>query len=173
MVLIFIQRNKGWGEATVEVSKWSNEVHSYQWNLNGLQDEIVSYKSAQLYLKSVQKLALLKCCLSASLLPFSHSLISLSIHFFHFCYLQIILSCSYNVDLEFAVRNWYDPVQTLLIRYSCSMLRAVRKDMLFNVMNSISPHPHNHALQPLKRELIEELPRLSKIPHPEWKNILL
>lgn len=37
------------------------------------------------------------------------------------------------------------------------MLRVVRKDMLFNVMSSISPHPHNHALQPLKSELIEEL----------------
>lgn len=53
------------------------------------------------------------------------------------------------------------------------MLRADKKDMLFNVMNSISPHPHNHALQPLKSELIEELPRLSKIPNPEWQNILL
>lgn len=68
-----------------KISKWSNEVHSYQWNINGLQDKIVSYKSAQLYLKTVQKPSLLKCCLSASLLPFSHSLISLSIHFFHFC----------------------------------------------------------------------------------------
>lgn len=142
------------GEKThSEVSKWSNEVHSYQWNLNGLQDKIVSYESAQLCLKTVQKPSLLKCWLSASLLPFSHSLISLSIHFFHFCYLQIILLCSYNMDLEFSVRNWYDPEQTLLIRYSCSMLRADRKDMLFNVMNNISPYPRNHALQPLKSEL--------------------
>lgn len=74
-------------KATMEIFKWGNEVHSYQWNLNGLQDEIILYKSAQLYLKAMQKSFLLKCCLSASLLPFSHSLISLSIPFFHFCYL--------------------------------------------------------------------------------------
>lgn len=42
MVLIFIQRNKG-EKATMDVSKWSNEMHSYQWNLNGLQDEILFY----------------------------------------------------------------------------------------------------------------------------------
>lgn len=71
----------------MEISKWGNEVHSYQWNLNGLQDEIILYKSAQLYLEAMQKSFLLKCCLSASLLPFSHSLISLSIPFFYFCYL--------------------------------------------------------------------------------------
>lgn len=46
----------------------------------------LSCLSVQLYLKTIQKPSLLKCCLSASLLPFSHCLISLSIHFFHFCY---------------------------------------------------------------------------------------
>lgn len=52
-------------KATVEVSKWGNEVHSYQWNLNGLLDKIVLYKSVQLYLKSHAKVFLIK------MLPFS------------------------------------------------------------------------------------------------------